>query len=141
MADPIPVDEYLRWVPPGQAIEQLKPTPKIVVMDALKSGIRSGGIRVAVHQTFALGTTPRLVGSYYLLEPGAWIDQATDRFWAFGGISIKPPRSPREVKLGREPDEPVMELSGLRLDPVGLGNLRVQQAASNRDSSSSTRRR
>lgn len=120
----IPIDEYARWLSPRQAIERLKPVASATVIDALAAGIRSGAIRAAAHRIIMLwpDEPPKQIGVYTLLSPGRWIEQAEDRFWQLGSITVV---SAAERVPNRD-EGAKQELTGVRLDPMGVENLAAQ---------------
>jgi hypothetical protein len=131
MADGIPVEEYEAWIPPRAAIERLRPVSASTVVDALEAGIRSGAIRAAAHRVFEVsaGQPSSQVGSYVLLESGDWIDQAEQRFWDLGSITIVAPKGTGRVAGGGFQLRSTggdRELTGVRLDPVGIEGLALQ---------------
>jgi hypothetical protein len=130
MVDTIPVDEYQRWYPPRAAIDRLRPTRTAVVIDALTACIRSGAVRAAAHQVFEVHQSGRSgqVAVYKLLEAGRWIEEAEERFWELGNITIKPEvrrASAVEALIVRQ-EGPDIELTGVRLDRTGVDNLAAQ---------------
>ncbi len=104
--------EYEDWVSPRQTIQRMQPIAEHIVIDALVSGLSSGSIRAVAYQIFLIGKSakPRLETVLSLLPPGDWIDDAEERFWSFGSITIKNRLS----------------VWGVRFDPLSITLLNAQ---------------
>src|SRR5665213_98375 len=121
--------EYGRAVVPSVVLEHLAGIPRAVAIDTVAARLRSGALRAAAQLIVEIPRRGlRRSVSLRWLSRGDWIDDADDRFWAVGDLTVEPDvlRGSGYKHLRVPGSGATFEVHGVRFDAAGIDERRLQ---------------